>query len=222
MRRRTMKVLGALAAAVAVMAATSGSAYADDYLQCVPFARMISGIEIFGDAWTWWQKAAGRYAQGFTPKSGAVLVFKPTGIMNKGHVAVVSRVLTDRVIQVTHANWSIIDGSRGQVEKDVTVVDVSRVGDWSQVKVWFDPAHDLGSTVYPTYGFIYQSSEQAARNAAQNAVRVVAQSALSQLAAAVPTPRGNASQALNQASSPTDRIAALIQAATGGGGSDDH
>jgi len=219
--RRTLKVLGALAASVAVLAASGGSAYADDYLQCVPFARMISGIEIFGDAWTWWQKAAGRYAQGFTPKSGAVLVFKPNGVMNKGHVAVVSRVLTDRVIQVTHANWSIIDGSRGQVEKDVTVVDVSRQGDWSQVKVWFDPARDLGSTVYPTYGFIYQSSEQAARTAAQNAVRVVAQSALSQLAAAVPNPGANASQALNQAQSPTDRIAALLQAATGGG-SDQH
>ena len=220
MRHKVMKTLGALAVSMAVMCASGGPAYADDYLQCVPFARMISGIEIFGDAWTWWQKAAGRYAQGFTPKSGAVLVFKPTGIMNKGHVAVVSRVLTDRVIQVTHANWSIIDGSRGQVEKDVTVVDVSRTGDWSQVKVWFDPARDLGSTVYPTYGFIYQSSEQAARSAAQNAVRVVAQSALSQLASAVPTPSANAQQQLNQASSPTDRIAALIQAATGG--SDEH
>jgi surface antigen len=205
-------------AAIAVVLFASGSpAYADDYLQCAPFARMISGIQIFGDAWTWWQKAAGRYAQGFTPKSGAVLVFKPTGVMSKGHVAVVSRVLTDRVIQVTHANWSIIDGSRGQVEKDVTVVDVSRSGDWSQVKVWFDPARDLGTTVYPTYGFIYQSSEQAARTAAQNAVRVVAQSALGQLASVVQPQGSNASQALNQASSPTDRIAALIQAATGGG-----
>ncbi|WP_249138063.1 CHAP domain-containing protein [Phenylobacterium montanum] len=210
-----------MAVSAAVLFASAGSANAaDDYLQCAPFARMISGIQIFGDAWTWWQKAAGRYAQGFTPKSGAVLVFKPTGIMNKGHVAVVSRVLTDRVIQVTHANWSIIDGSRGQVEKDVTVVDVSRQGDWSQVKVWFDPARDLGSTVYPTYGFIYQSSEQAARTAAQNAVRVVAQSALSQLASVVPTPGASAQQQMNQASSPTDRIAALIQAATGG--SDEH
>ncbi len=206
---------------MALMATLSSPARADGYLQCAPFARMISGIEIFGDAWTWWQKAAGRYAQGFTPKSGAVLVFKPTGIMNKGHVAVVSRVLTDRVIQVTHANWSLIDGSRGQVEKDVTVVDVSRTGDWSQVKVWYDPARDLGNTVYPTYGFIYQSSENAARSAAQNAVRVVAQSALSQLAAVVPSSSSSSAQALNQPASPTDRIAALIQAATGGG-SDDH
>src|SRR5260221_3502720 len=111
-----------LAMSIVLLAAGAGKASAEDYYgQCVPFARMISGIEIFGDAWTWWQKAAGRYSQGFTPKAGAVLVFRPNGVMNKGHVAVVSQVLTDRVIQVTHANWSIIDGSRGQGERDVTV-----------------------------------------------------------------------------------------------------
>ena len=78
--------------------------------------------------------------------AGAVLVFKPYGAMNHGHVAVVSQVLTDRIIQVTHANWSPISGRRGQVEKDVTVVDVSDKGDWSQVKVWYDPSGDLGRT----------------------------------------------------------------------------
>ena len=26
--------------------------------QCVPFAREMSGIEIYGDAWTWWNAAA--------------------------------------------------------------------------------------------------------------------------------------------------------------------
>ena len=215
-------VWGAVVASAMLTLIGAGQAQAaDNYLQCVPFARMLSGIQIFGDAWTWWSQAAGRYAQGFIPKSGAVLVFKPTGIMRDGHVAVVSRVLTDRVIQVTHANWSVIGGSRGQVEKDVTVIDVSRQGDWSQVKVWYDPARDLGSTVYPTYGFIYQSSQEAARTAAQNAVRTVAQSALSQLAAAVPTAGGSNNAPLNQQGSPTDRIAALIQAATGGG-SDQH
>jgi surface antigen len=216
-------VWGAILASALLSVSAAAPAHAEDYLQCVPFARMISGIEIFGDAWTWWQKAAGRYGQGFVPKSGAVLVFKPSGVMSKGHVAVVSRVLTDRIIQVTHANWSVIDGSRGQVEKDVTVVDVSHAGDWSLVKVWYDPARDLGSTTYPTYGFIYQTSELAAQQAASNAVRTVAQSALSQLAAAAgPTTGANtAQQPLNQAGSPTDRIAALIAAATGGG-SDSH
>ena len=37
--------------------------------------------------------------------------------------------LTDRVIRVTHANWG---GSRGKVEENVTVVDVSADGDWSR------------------------------------------------------------------------------------------
>ena len=35
------------------------------------------------------------------------------------------RELTDRVIQITHANWSPIEGSRGKVEQDVTIIDVS-------------------------------------------------------------------------------------------------
>ena len=45
--------------------------------------------------------------------------------MRVGHVATVSRIISDRIIKVTHANWSIIGGHRGQVERDVTVVDAS-------------------------------------------------------------------------------------------------
>ncbi len=217
MSRGTRAICGSLAMIVA-LSLCAGQAQAADYWQCVPFARMISGIEIFGDAWTWWQKAAGRYAQGFTPKAGAVLVFKPTGVMDKGHVAVVSQVLTDRVIQVTQANWSIIQGRRGQVERDVTVIDVSPAGDWSQVKVWYDPVRDLGKTVYPTYGFIYQTTQVAAASAAETAVRTVAQTALNQLAAAVPAPGASPAQALTQAAGSTDRIAALLQAAAGSDG----
>ena len=125
--------------------------------QCAQFARLFSGINIVGDAWTWWDKATGKYAKGFKPQEGSVLVFRPNGAMRLGHVAVVSQVLTDRIIQVTHANWSLIGGQRGQVEKDVTVVDVSDAGDWSKVKVWFDPSGALGTTTYPTYGFIYKA-----------------------------------------------------------------
>jgi surface antigen len=137
----------------------SSQAQADPYLQCVTFARMITGIQIFGDAWTWWSKALGKYQTGKTPEAGAVLVFKPTGRMRLGHVAVVSQVLTDRIVQVTHANWSPYEGTRGKVEHDVTVVDVSAAGDWSQVKVWYNPIGDMGKTVYPTYGFIYQAAK---------------------------------------------------------------
>jgi len=220
MIKRAKAAFGIVLFACALTLSAGGAANAENYWQCVPFARMISGIQLFGDAWTWWQQAAGKYSQGFSPKTGAVLVFKPTGIMNKGHVAVVSQVLTDRIIQVTHANWSVIDGTRGKVERDVTVVDVSPSGDWSQVKVWFDPAGDVGKTVYPTYGFIYQSSQKATRSAAESAVRGVAQTAMNQLASAVPTPGANPAQMLGQTSSSTDRIAALIQAATGGAPSD--
>ena len=217
MRQRSKAFIGSLAIACMLMISTAGQANAaEDALQCVPFARMMSGIQLFGDAWTWWNKAAGKYSQGFVPKSGAVLVFKPNGVMSKGHVAVVSQVLTDRVIQVSHANWSIIEGARGQIENNVTVVDVSPAGDWSQVKVWYDPIRDLGTTVYPTYGFIYQSTQSAARQAAQGAVRSVAQNAVSQLAGAVASPGAGPSQMLNQAASAPDRIAALIQSVTQG------
>ena len=129
--------------------------------QCAQFARMFSGIQIFGDAKTWWQQAMGKYARGFTPEAGSVLVFRPFGPMTRGHVAVVSQVLTDRIIQVTHANWSPVEGRRGQIENNVTVVDVSTGGDWSKVKVLYRPSGDLGTTVYPTYGFVYKAAASA-------------------------------------------------------------
>ena len=131
----------------------------EPYWQCVTFARMFSGIQIFGDAHTWWGQAKDRFSTGQRPQTGSVLAFRASGRMSRGHVAVVSEILTDRVIRVTHANWG---GSRGKVEENVTVVDVSDQGDWSAVKVWYNPINDLGTTVYPTYGFIYQQPAQPA------------------------------------------------------------
>src|SRR6187551_567135 len=145
MRQRKRTWLGSLTAALAI-SLVGPAAVADSYWQCVPFARLISGIQIFGDARTWWSQAVGKYETGFTPRAGAVLCFKPTARMRLGHVAVVSQVLTDRIVQITHANWSPIEGSRGKVEQDVTIVDVSTQGDWSQVKVWYDPNRDLGGS----------------------------------------------------------------------------
>ncbi|HEY1223874.1 MAG TPA: CHAP domain-containing protein [Brevundimonas sp.] len=149
----------ALAATLGFFALSTPQARADEpYWQCVTFARMFSGIQIFGDAWTWWNQALERFRTGDDPETGSVLVFRPEGRMSRGHVAVVSDILTDRVIRVTHANWG---GSRGKVEENVTVVDVSEGGDWSRVKVWYAPIHDLGTTVYPTYGFIYKEARDA-------------------------------------------------------------
>nr|WP_303657420.1 CHAP domain-containing protein [Asticcacaulis aquaticus] len=158
-----MKKLSVLALSAVLAFGATGTQAAEKkspYWQCVTFARSITGMNIFGDAWTWWEGASGKYDKGFSPKAGAVLVFRPQGKMKLGHVAVVSQVVTERVIQITHANWSPINGSRGQVEKDVTVVDVSDKGDWSKVKVWYGPIADLGTTVYPTYGFIYQAAQK--------------------------------------------------------------
>ena len=215
MRQRKRTVIGSIAAALAIMA-TPGGAFADTYWQCVPFARLISGVQIFGDAWTWWSQATGRYETGFQPRSGAVLCFRPTGRMRLGHVAVVSQVLTDRVIQITHANWSLIDGARGQVERDVTVVDVSPDNNWSQVRVWYNPVGNLGGTTYPTFGFIYGPNgarPQSQFAQAQNAAVAMAQSAANQVVGVV-LPGRSPITMLNQAADSGDRIASLIQQAT--------
>lgn len=129
----------------------SAPAAAQDFLQCVPYARQVSGIEIYGDAVTWWDQAQDRYKRGSKPKKGAVLAFRANGPMALGHVAVVSKVLDDREILVRHANWS----SPGLIEEDVRVVDVSDEGDWSQVRVWFSPNGQMGARTNPTFGFIY-------------------------------------------------------------------
>ena len=125
------------------------------YLQCVPYARQISGIQIRGDAWTWWDQAEGRYTRGFAPKVGAVLALRPHGNSHLGHVAAVSRILDDRTILIRHANWSPINGRRGQIEDNVKVIDVSSENDWSQVRVWYAPIQALGGSVWPVQGFIY-------------------------------------------------------------------
>jgi surface antigen len=221
MRKRMRTLVGSLAVA-AFVGMTPVAAAADTYWQCVPFARLLSGIQIFGDARTWWQQAMGKYETGFQPKAGAVLCFKPTQRMKLGHVAVVSQVLTERVVQITHANWSPIDGSRGQIEKDVTLVDVSPSGDWSQVKVWYDPTRDLGGSTYPTYGFIYQDTNAQKLavngwNQVGNTALAMAQSAANQMSAAV-RPGAGPLAMLGQAAGSTDRIGALLAAATGQGG----
>jgi surface antigen len=145
-----------LFAAMIALAAPAQAASLLDYVgQCVSFARAASGIQIYGDAWTWWNQAEGRYARGSTPRPGAVIVFERTGRLPLGHVAVVSRVVEKRVVLLTHANWSRQNGERGHAEQDVTLFDVSPYNDWSQVKVWYRDTDGLGGTVYPVAGFIY-------------------------------------------------------------------
>ena len=127
------------------------------YVQCVPFARQASGIQLRGDALTWWDQADGLYARGHVPQAGAVMSFRPYRAMSLGHVAMVSKVIDDRTVLLRHANWSPIDGRRGNVELDVRAVDVSPDNDWSEVRVWYAPIGDLGTTRWPVNGFIYKT-----------------------------------------------------------------
>ncbi len=125
------------------------------YLQCVPYARQVSGIQIYGDAHTWWNQAAGKFKRGNTPKKGAVMAFRPHRNMKLGHVAAVSKVINNRTILLRHSNWSPINGRRGQIEDDVKAIDVSPNNDWSAVRVWYHPLQALGKTAWPVHGFIY-------------------------------------------------------------------
>lgn len=132
-------------------------------LQCVPYAREVSHIELEGDAFLWWAEAAGRYQRGHMPVVGSVLNFRSTSRMPLGHVAVVTAVLGAREILVTQANWV-----PGTVTNDVTVEDVSPDNNWSAVRVEYGNSSAMGS-VYPTYGFIYKTPAYAPTIYASNA-----------------------------------------------------
>jgi surface antigen len=147
--------MGILTLLVALVAVTTPAQALNEGLQCVPYARALTGVEIRGDAHTWWGQAEGRYQRGNRPKVGAVMAFIPHGNMRLGHVAAVKRVVDSRTLIVSHANWSTINGVRGHIEEDVRVVDASEANDWSRVRVWYTPNAALGTTEWPLHGFIY-------------------------------------------------------------------
>jgi surface antigen len=119
-------------------------------LQCVPYARDHSGVALYGDAYTWWDKAAGRFARDASPKAGAVMVFSGYAGPDRGHVAVVREIVDAREIRIDHANW-LGDGS---VTVNDPVRDVSSENDWSQVRVYNVKAGTWGSRTYSVQGFI--------------------------------------------------------------------
>ncbi len=118
-------------------------------LTCAPFARSVVGVDLHGDAGDWWGEAAGRYRRAHLPEVGSVLVFRRAGRIPAGHVAVVSQVLDRRRILVIQANWT-----HAMLEEDQLIVDVSPHNDWTEVRVWYPPTHQLGAHVYGAYGFI--------------------------------------------------------------------
>ncbi len=128
-------------------------------IQCVPFARRESGIELYGNANTWWRQAQARYETTQTPEEGAVLVLEGYHTTSRGHVAVVREVVSPRLIVVDHANW--LNG--GEITRDVPVMDVSAAGDWSEVRVWHVPGRHWGGRTYNVQGFILNMLTDAAR-----------------------------------------------------------
>jgi surface antigen len=136
-------------------------------ISCVPFARADSGISVAGNAWEWWDNAAGVYARGSLPEAGSVLTFRSNGRMRLGHVAVVSRVINPREIEIEHANWWG-PGMRGGVARNIPVVDVSEANDWTAVRVGLGRSGEFGA-VYPTYGFIYDRADSGVMVASNSA-----------------------------------------------------
>ncbi len=131
-------------------------------LQCVPFARAQSGIEIRGNASRWWNLAAGRYDRTKRPEEGAVFVMKGYRSAQRGHVAVVRRIVDERTIIVDHANW----GNDGRIHLQAPIRDLSPKNDWSEVQVWFTPTNQWGQRVYKAKGFILPTTSYAAAGGA--------------------------------------------------------
>jgi surface antigen len=117
--------------------------------ECAPFARALTGVRLSGAAADWWERADGRYERTSSPGVGSVLVFRRSSRLPDGHVAVVSKVLSQRQITVTQANWV-----HHRVTEDQAVIDTSTANDWSEVRVWWPPTGQMGTSQYPTFGFI--------------------------------------------------------------------
>ena len=124
-------------------------------LTCVPYARSVTGMDISGNGRDWWHNAAGRYARGQRPQVGSVLAWPGSGGMSSGHVAVVSRVLNARLIEIDHANWGGPGIRRGTVMRNVQVMDVSDDNSWTRVRVQVGWSAENFGREYPTYGFIH-------------------------------------------------------------------
>jgi hypothetical protein len=133
---------------------------ADKRLFCVEFARNLSGLNIFGDAKYWWDRARNLYARAAHPLEEAVMVFSGSARLKRGHLAVVSEIVSPREIRVEQANWL----NKGEIDHATPILDVSEKNDWSKVRVWDVPSRQFGSRVYAVSGFILKPLVREARN----------------------------------------------------------
>jgi len=142
--------LAACGTARSSLAPSAAGNPSDVAVSCVLYARAVSGIDIRGDAYTWWDSAAGRYLRGQVPEAGAVLVLTKTDRLQLGHLAVVRQVIDDRDILVDHSNWV-----PGKIIMGMQVQDVSPTNDWTELR-FFNTDYGVFGSIYPADGFIYQ------------------------------------------------------------------
>lgn len=119
-------------------------------IECVPYARSRSGIQIFGNADTWWSQAK---TKGSKPYVGSVMSMPKQGataLASYGHVAFVASVISSTEIIVDHANW---DAPQGSIFTGVKVRDIS--GNWTRIQIENTPGSGYGSTTYIIDGFVY-------------------------------------------------------------------
>lgn len=128
--------------------------------ECVPYARRVSGVQIYGNAHTWWEQAAGNYARGNTPAPGAVLVLAKTSRLRYGHLAVIKDIYDPRTVEVTHTNWGDDWFSRRITYESLRVQDVSAANNWTSVRFWNRETGGFGAA-YAAYGFIYNQKPSA-------------------------------------------------------------
>ena len=130
-------------------------------LFCVEYARIRSGFNIVGDAKLWWQHATTRlYDRVSHPVEEAVMVFSGSKRLRRGHVAVVTNIVSPRQIIVDQANWQ----NHGEIDHATPVLDVSKNNDWSLVRVWDVPSGTFGSRTYAISGFIAKNLTRQASN----------------------------------------------------------
>ena len=128
-------------------------------VQCVPYARAVSGIGLHGNAVNWWEAASGIFARGNVPEPGSIMNFRGIDRMPLGHVAVVTKVVSSREVRIDHAHWLSPAIDRNGVSHDIKVIDVSANNDWSMVRVQYRHQSTFGN-IYPIYGFIYNRPER--------------------------------------------------------------
>ena len=129
-------------------------------LFCVEYARMRSGLAVFGDARHWWERAKNLYARLPHPVEEAVMVFSGSKRLKRGHVAVVTDIVSPRQIIVDQANWQ----NKGEIDHATPVLDVSAANDWSHVRVWDMRSNGFGAHVYAISGFIAKGMTTASRD----------------------------------------------------------